>query len=68
MPYKHINTSTPQGSDFPERGKYVLYCLHEDEAGECHTDTLYGNNRQQLAKKRKWSKSWCCYCQGVEDI
>lgn len=68
MAYKHSYTSTPQGSDFPERGKYVLYCQHHDEAGEGHFDTLYGNNKQQLAKKRKHSKSWCCYCQGAEDI
>jgi hypothetical protein len=67
MAYEHIRTSPPQGSDLPEKGKYVLYCLHKDEKGEYHTGFEYDNNKQRLAKKRLRSKSWCCYCQGAEE-
>ena len=42
MAYEYISTSTPQISDLPECGKYVLYCLHVDEKGEHHTGYEYG--------------------------
>ena len=68
MAYKHISTSTPQTSDMPEYGKYVLYCLHTDEAGDSHTAFEYGNNKKHLTRLRRFTKSWCCYCQGATDL
>jgi hypothetical protein len=52
MTYAHISTSAPQRSDLPEYGKWVIYCLHTDEAGESYTAFEYDNNKQRLAKKR----------------
>ena len=68
MAYEYISTSTPQTSDLPECGKYVLYCLHVDEKGEHHTGYEYGNNKKYLTRLRRFPKSWCCYCQGAVDI
>jgi|688.fasta_scaffold704601_2 hypothetical protein len=65
MTYTHIHTSSPQPNDSPEIGKWVVYCLHIDEAGEHHTFHFRGNKKKEMTKKN--ARYACDYCHGATD-